>query len=58
MSEKSTRGRKAQPSAEKPVTVYDAIKDDSKGLRTPVGSAIGEEMKKDLFKQMNVVKVT
>lgn len=58
MSEKSSRGRKAQPSAEKPVTVYDVIKDDSKGLRTPVGSAIGEEMKKDLFKQMNVVKVT
>jgi len=58
MSEKPTRGRKAQPSAEKPVTVYDVIKDDSKGLRTPVGSAIGEEMKKDLFKQMNVVKVT
>jgi len=58
MSEKSSRGRKAQPSAEKPVTIYDIIKDDSKGLRTPAGSAIGEEMKKDLFKQMNVVKVT
>lgn len=58
MAEKSSRGRKAQPSAEKPVKVYDIIKDDSKGLRTPLGSAIGEEMKKDLFKRMNIVKVT
>ena len=58
MAEKSPRGRKAQPSAEKPAKIYDIIKDDSKGLRTPMGSAVGEEMKKDLFKRMNVVKVT
>jgi hypothetical protein len=52
------KGRKAQPSAEKPSTVYSTIKDDSKVLHTPAGSAIGEEMKKDLFKLINVVKVT
>ena len=53
-----SKGRKAQPSAEKPPTVYDVIKDDSKVLHTPAGSATGEEMKKDLFKLINVVKVT
>lgn len=58
MAEKSSRGRKAYPSAEKPVTAYDVIKDDDRVLHTPMGSAIGEEMKKDLFKRMNVVKVT
>lgn len=58
MSTKSSRGRKAQPSAEKPVTVYDVIKDDDKVLYTPAGSAVEEEMKKDLFKQIGVVKVT
>ena len=58
MSKKSSRGRKAQPSAEKPVTAYDVIKDDDRVLHTPAGSAVGEEMKKDLFKQINVVKVT
>jgi hypothetical protein len=52
-----SKGRKAQPSAEKP-SVYDTIKDDDKVLHTPAGSAVGEEMKKDLFKLINVVKVT
>lgn len=58
MAEKSSRGRKAHPSAEKPITAYDVIKDDDRVLHTPAGSAVGEEMKKDLFKQINVVKVT
>jgi len=52
-----SKGRKAQGSAEKP-SVYDIIKDDNKVLHTPAGSAVGEEMKKDLFKFMNIVKVT
>lgn len=50
------KGRKAQGSAEKP-SVYDIIKDDNRILHTPAGSATGEEMKKDMFKLMNIVKV-
>jgi len=52
-----SKGRKAQGSAEKP-SVYNIIKDDSKFLHTPAGSAIGKDMKKDLFKLIHVVKVT
>ena len=52
-----SKGRKAQGSVEKP-SVYDAIKDDDRVLHTPAGSAVGKEMKKDLFKLMHLVKTT
>lgn len=54
MAEKSSRGRKAQPSAEKPITAYDIIKDDSKILHTPAGSAVGEEMKKTCLSRLTL----
>jgi|TARA_R100001509_G_scaffold4843_1_gene2997 hypothetical protein len=57
MSDKK-RGRKAAPSAEKPMTVYDAITDDKVVVHTKGGTAFTKEMKKDLFKQMGLVKTT
>ena len=57
MSDKK-RGRKAASSAEKPMTVYDAITDDKVMVKTPAGSAFTKEMKKDLFKQIGLVKTT
>ena len=57
MSDKK-RGRKAASSAEKPMTVYDAITDDKIVVHTKGGTAFTKEMKKDLFKQMGLVKTT
>jgi hypothetical protein len=51
------RGRKAAASAEKPFSVYDAINDDKRMLGTPRrGGAVGRDMKKDLFKLIDLVK--
>ena len=52
------KGRQAASSAEKPITIYEIIKDDTKALKTRAGSAVGEEMKKDLLKQIHLLKVT
>ena len=57
MSDKK-RGRKAASSAEKPMSVYDAITDDKVVVHTKGGTAFTKEMKKDLFKQMGLVKTT
>ena len=57
MSDKK-RGRKAASSAEKPMTVYEAITDDKVVVHTKGGTAFTKEMKKDLFKQMGLVKTT
>ena len=56
MSEKPPRGRKAANSAEKGNSVYDAIKNPNVSVSTPTGTAFTEEMKKDLFKQLGLVK--
>ena len=50
------KGRKANASAEKPMSVNDAISDDKVMVKTPAGSAFTKEMKKDLFKQIGLVK--
>ena len=50
------KGRKANASAEKPMSVHDAISDDKVMIKTPAGSAFTKEMKKDLFKQIGLVK--
>jgi hypothetical protein len=56
MSEKPQRGRKAAKSAEKSFSVYESIKDPKSVVSTPGGTAFTEEMKKDLFKQVGLVK--
>ena len=55
MSDKK-RGRKAASSAEKPMSVYDVITDDKAVLHTKGGTAFTKEMKKELFKQIGLVK--
>tara|TARA_R100000231_G_C5257466_1_gene144689 strand:- start:129 stop:302 length:174 start_codon:yes stop_codon:yes gene_type:complete len=55
MSDKK-RGRKAASSAEKPMSVYDAITDDKVVVHTKGGTAFTKEMKKELFKQIGLVK--
>lgn len=50
------KGRKANPSAEKPMSVGDVIKDDKLIVNSPAGPAVGKDMKKDLFKILGAVK--
>jgi len=50
------KSRKAAASAEKPLSVYDAITDDKVVVHTKGGTAFTKEMKKELFKQIGLVK--
>lgn len=56
MPEKPVKGRKAAASAEKGLSVYDAVNDPKVVVETPGGSAGTREMKIDLFKQMGLIK--
>ena len=51
------KGRKANPSAEKPMSIGDIINDDKIMVNSKRrGPAVGKDMKKDLFKLMGAVK--
>ena len=51
------KGRKANPSAEKPMSVGDMINDDKVIINSNRrGPAVGKDMKKDLFKLLGAVK--
>jgi hypothetical protein len=64
MQEKPSRGRQAQPSAEKPDKkpdkkpgVYEMLHDDKYYMTHPRrGGAVGTEMKKDLSKMLGIVR--
>ena len=60
MQDKSSRGRQAQPSAEKPDKksgVYEMLHDDKYYMTHPRrGGAVGTKMKKDLAKMLGIVR--
>ena len=60
MGEKPSRGRQAQPSAEKPEKqpgIYEMLHDDKYYLTNPRrGGAVGTKMKKDLAKMLGIVR--
>ena len=62
MQKKISRGRQAQPSAEKSNKnpgVYEMLHDDKYYMTNPRrGGAVGTEMKKDLAKMIGIVKTT